>query len=208
MIKKLALAFCISFLFISPSLAQDQKAQVAELLRIDDRPVEALILTNLVELDKNPGWWTLMLDPSDPEQARLNLAVLLGGIREYTEGSYTVFPDLTELDSKTGGKGESPFLEQGIQGLQDRLRVRLNIKFAPSSANIKHTVAGIGSLGSPLRSAKDFNKENLDVNFIFDPTRLDLGFKYWKEKRAYDFKLPALNSWIQQEAREALQGKF
>lgn len=51
MIKKLALAFCISFLFISPSLAQDQKAQVAELLRIDDRPVEALILTNLERVD-------------------------------------------------------------------------------------------------------------------------------------------------------------
>ena len=209
MIKKLALAFCISFLFISPSLAQDQKAQVAELLRVeDDRPVEALILTHLVDLDMDPGWWALMLDPSDPEQARLNLAFLLVGIREYTEGGFTVFPDLAELDGKTGGKGESPLLEQQIQGLRSHIRVGVSLKFAPSSADIKHTVAGIGRVGAPLRAAKDYNKENLDVNFIYDPASLDVGVVYSKEKRAYDFKLPASTSWSQYKAKEPLQGKF
>ena len=209
MIKKLALAFCISFLFISPSLAQDQKAQVAELLRVeDDRPVEALILTHLVDLDMDPGWWALMLDPSDTEQARLNLAFPLGGIREYTEGGYTAFPDLAELDSKTGGKGESPLLNQQIQGLQGHIRVGVSLKFAPSLANIKHTVAGIGRVGSPLRAAKDFNKNHLDVSFIYDPASLDVGVAYSEEQRAYDFKLPALTSWSQYKAKEPLQGKF
>lgn len=193
--KKAFLLFCLGLFLSVPSLAQDQKSQLAQALRSDGSPLEAAILMHMVELDMDPGWWELMLDPGDSKSARLELRIFLTGIRDL--GTHMRLGELAELDDDTGRKANSPPVLAMLKAWQEKIKVKVNIKFKPDDATTKNTVNGLDRMAYPIGTVAKPRSGTMDLTVTFDPQSTKMTGTASPDGGTYSFKLPVYSSWSQ-----------
>lgn len=201
--KKAFLILCFGFLLSAVSLAQDQKSQLAQALKSDGSPLEAAILMHMVDLDMDPGWWALMLDPSDSKSARLELRIFLTGIRDL--GTNMGLGELAELDDDTGGKASSPPVLAMLKAWQEKIKVKVNIKFKPDDATTKNTVNGLDRMAYPIGTVAKPRSGTMNLTVTFDPQVVKMTGTSSPDGGTYDIKLPVYSSWSQSKVDDIMK---
>lgn len=189
------------------AFADDNKAELSNLLRNERYYLESMVLDRLVEIDASPQWWERINDPTQSGQysTRTAFRVLVHSLMDVAKNMG--WGDLSATDYSGGYNGSSPLLPEMVDSWKGKLSLKVVLKDEPKTEDgLKASIANLDYLANPV--SNDYYNHPRSGKFLMyvqlDAKQPKAKYTWDKARTTFTVVIPAYGSVSQSEMERML----